>query len=1714
MNDPLGLFEEENNNDPLGLFSEQEAERSLGEKSLGILETGAGMLAGAPAQIAGGLAGVGSLMIGEGVDKAMERMNAVQRSNFGFGAYEPSTEAGKEYTQNLGEFLQGIQEGGGDIGAKLGGMVGRENAGRYVGELLTGTAMEFPELLLGGAALSMQRPRPAKPSATSKVQDIINQDRGLEVTVRTPDGGLDETVQFPPTNETTQLELFDQPLQGRMVSPYEATTGDWRIDENGMPVRIDLSLEAQNMQNPLQRNLWGDELDVQFPRDPAAPLGPRSTGDIEGFERFSEPVNFRNDPENQRPLTEAIDSMDPAARTAALEQTQMGREMEASGQLEAARMEAETMSWLEQAKRPETKKPRPVSKGRGRSQRGAVWFGDLGETKKLQDLVDGMEYRFPALEKLPNKEEFTWEQLQQSINRQEVPEPERKLLTQAYDVVASLPENRDPNNPWKGTKANAKEFVDQLAALASDYSLKGKRSISYADYGLANIGRSRPSEGSVGVKPSTTIWESPYELSEGVRNHFTTPNYFGHTRNFIEDGQRYVVEIQSDLVQKYKKARSEALAPYDNSELSRLYDRTQVFLEGLDAINFTNPADRNFGKLRETLDMDQGYSDHFNTKMAEVGFTDREAAIDALSINHPDAWAALDKMARNLENTLAKINREQTLRNNSKTIDTMGKNWFVRLVREELADAAKKGESTVRFASADTMAKVEGWPDIVEDIQNNIRDLEQNRASIERAIERDPTNVFADDWRNELQMAEERLVLEKRELEARLATGQKFDESVQGIYDRYNKDITKYLTSIGGKPVVDATGNTWIEVPVEKSRQRPIMFGQRGVLKIDWSDILKVDNAPLDGKLIPPTPDVAAAIEAAKKQGKDGKQWNYLQSGATSVAMKTGSPIIRAAEDIVQNAIKRADLAIRNYVFPAEKALRTLPKQELVDLGELMKVEMFEGKAINPDVLARNLSEKQLRTYTQMRELFDQTLAAQNAARIAKGQKPINAREAYMASRWQGDFRQPVYDSEGNLVWYLAAHTRKGLETQAKALQKIKPDLVIDPAKAHVTKSLKSGADLQSAYSTMLDILDPNRDKAAIQALKSAVEDQMLEEGEMTLAQSKHFKSKSGVRGFAGDRPWMDKAKDITEMFQQQIQYAKNAFKWSEMQGVADSLKSIITDEELQKTQPNNIKFIREYTKNALGYSEADVVRALDDAMRNAGVSPQMVSNAVGHVKSFFITQKLAISSGYTMSNLIQAANVIPYLADMAGRKIIGNPLTTLPVGFLGGMAMGVSHYLKSLGSSYLDQLPNQFFKDAFQYAEQNGVTARSVYDEAPIESGMGIGSAIGRGMSKTMTIPETFVRSVAFMTYAEWMRSSGKFKNQMEIFQEAERLVNKSMVDYRETERPMMFSKLGTTGNFLNTLQTYPISFYNQWSYMLGQAAKGNPAGLVTLAAFQFAIAGAMGMPFFDDMEKMYKWIRDNMVGDSTWTKMMSNPFFSDPKSWMIDNLGESAVYGYLSDKTGIGLTSRVAAPGAGAMLQSPIGPITDIAGQVGAVGKAIMDPTDKTKLAQAAMKVAPVGLQGALETAPFMKDITYVTRPDGTRVYQRASDLMDRRGGYARTPEEDEIRQLGIRSQKEVLARDVEYAARSNAQQIRERGGEIVDKYYNAIRTKDYKKAKELNDLYVTLTGKAISDTQLNNQLMDEFLTGVQKTSRKATTPLDIQQAVRMNKILKENQ
>jgi len=301
---------------------------------------------------------------------------------------------------------------------------------------------------------------------------------------------------------------------------------------------------------------------------------------------------------------------------------------------------------------------------------------------------------------------------------------------------------------------------------------------------------------------------------------------------------------------------------------------------------------------------------------------------------------------------------------------------------------------------------------------------------------------------------------------------------------------------LGNIPDPEVAQRVQARAALLKKQGGGVFLGQKEQVDIDNSFVKSED-----GTFIPENPNIAEVLAKALAEPKDGKLWTYMQSGATSAAMKTGSAAIKAASEIVQNALKRADLNIRNNVFPAETSLRKLPKLEIDELHTLFKDEMFNGERYDGDVLAQNLSVKQLEAYRNMRDLFDRTLDVQNEARLAKGQEPISPKEAYLSSRWKGDFRRPVHDADGKLVWYLADNTKMGLESQTKALLKQFPDLVVDKALDHTVRGSQNKTDLQSMYSTMLDLL--GRNDPAIEKIRQAIEDQTMAEGESSLAQTK-----------------------------------------------------------------------------------------------------------------------------------------------------------------------------------------------------------------------------------------------------------------------------------------------------------------------------------------------------------------------------------------------------------------------------------------------------------------------------------------------------------------------------------------------------------------------------------------------------------------------------------
>lgn len=322
-----------------GHLGKQDSTNAL-EGALGVGETALSIATGGIAQPLAGLYGIAKGGSGDAVREAQEALT-----------YAPRTKPGQKMTEAVGNAFMYPVEKAADLGEYVAG-----NEGRLVGQVASETAMNFlPFGLLakgmkGSKAKGRIEPnKPVEPSMSPMEADFATKPEvqgQLELPLETdisqspvarqqrmesPQGDLFEPAKdltptprepMAPLDTTAQHPLFDQSEQGRVANPYEASTGDWRVDENGIPIKADLSMELQNLQDPLQRNLWGDELP---PKMSPEGMGLQGVGDMTS--------------QQGRPLTEAIDSMGWAQRRGAINRELKGV-VESSGALEGAMLEA------------------------------------------------------------------------------------------------------------------------------------------------------------------------------------------------------------------------------------------------------------------------------------------------------------------------------------------------------------------------------------------------------------------------------------------------------------------------------------------------------------------------------------------------------------------------------------------------------------------------------------------------------------------------------------------------------------------------------------------------------------------------------------------------------------------------------------------------------------------------------------------------------------------------------------------------------------------------------------------------------------------------------------------------------------------------------------------------------------------------------------------------------------------------------------------------------------------------------------------------------------------------------------------------------------------------------------------------------------------------------------------------------------------------------
>jgi len=453
-----------------------------------------------------------------------------------------------------------------------------------------------------------------------------------------------------------------------------------------------------------------------------------------------------------------------------------------------------------------------LGKGKGITLEG---IRALPDTATLGEIRGASATTLNTIEALPgNRAVHAKQAIGELLRRQEVTKAERDIVQGVLDATP-------------GDTITAKQLMAGVKEATGDFELTPKASEQFADYGLENIDRASaefydnpvPETAAVGGRgiwevfdaagdvimeargavdeasalqfardtigksraaqdsATTTIYQSPFEL--GTNNHFSDPNYFAHTRSFYEGGVKHVVEMQSDLAQKAGKV----LTPEERARLE---------------------AERN------TLAEERLRLQDENSRRDIGAPGAREASLRMHAIN---------VLVSEIGSKLAESGPLER-------VSPMLKRWDKRLVREELAEAAREGQPTVRFATADTVAKVEGWPrsDPAERARW-LRSLEDQKAALDRAekmYDRAMLDGSESDFiRAKAFVSSAKAGIAQAEAALRRNPESQFQPEHQGIYDRYAKETTTFLKALGGKEITDSAGHTWIEVPTEGTKRMP-----------------------------------------------------------------------------------------------------------------------------------------------------------------------------------------------------------------------------------------------------------------------------------------------------------------------------------------------------------------------------------------------------------------------------------------------------------------------------------------------------------------------------------------------------------------------------------------------------------------------------------------------------------------------------------------------------------------------------------------------------------------------------------------------------------------------------------------------------------------------------------------------------------------------------
>ena len=854
-----------------------------------------------------------------------------------------------------------------------------------------------------------------------------------------------------------------------------------------------------------------------------------------------------------------------------------------------------------------------------------------------------------------------------------------------------------------------------------------------------------------------------------------------------------------------------------------------------------------------------------------------------------------------------------------------------------------------------------------------------------------------------------------------------------------------------------------------------------------------------------PTPS-AELLDKAKAQADGPNLATNWQSGLAMAAQKGDSIVLRNMGEWFNWSQNRANYLIREAVVPLESRLAHLGK-DLQNVHKTFLDEMFRGEQYSPEQLsAMGMKQKGIDAYQSLRKAFDTFYEEQNRGRQLLGKSPITKQDAYMASIFRGDYHLPIYDKGGKLRFYIQTTTRGQAKGAIEWLKKEFADndnfdfsgLKYNHSKMY-NPGRKYGAVPRDVMSSWKDIAEAMGDDPLAAEIKQAMERWVEAKGSHAFKQDlHHVKAKVNVRGFEGDQPWLSAEDNAHNWAKAQIDYLKDAARWSATQEAISNVKTLLTDPDILQNQPNNVTLGKAYMYNQMGLTE-NLARSLESAAAGAmGLSRESINSLSSVLRSGLYIKTLTASPGYIVATPIQA--------------IHGSFAWFLKEQSAGNVKVAPGKFLRNVFEAMADERMgtpmSSFNKEALKWADDNGVIKNIVYEDDRSIGTHPVADSLQKVSDWSIGVPDRFARRAVFIPFANALWDSGKYSSKEAAFRRAGEITDAVAVSMRPQDRPLAVQKLGQLGTMGYVFHAPVINMYNHLSILGREAARGNVTPLMGYLGTMAAIGGIWNLPGMGELEKLFEmtkgFVSEHMPGSYGKIKDI-NPRLAVLKALPEVNVlghtgGEWLSYGGASGALGTDMRGRFSNEIINA--EDPLGsalPVTSVYGDMaGSAVKAMANPNAYTGM-QLAKDMAPGGLaRGLIETSSDrFKAPVQPYANQGVTSFRKPSDITEPGVHVNRDDREIMARRMGVTALTEAVRREKDAMSDKETARLRVARKGVFDNMFKAIvnKTRDENTVREAVRKYLELEGNPQDiERQLERKFADLPFTRQQQQLMKA--------------------